>query len=91
MSALNVVNHGSLITLEPRSEEVRDWLVASTSDEAMWIGGALVVEPRYAQPIIDGANSEFPRTCIADDCDNPVPWNQGSDYCAACILEEGEA
>jgi hypothetical protein len=25
------------------------------------------------------------RRCIADDCNGSVPWDQGSDYCAACI------
>lgn len=28
------------------------------------------------------------RTCIAEGCDNGVPWDQGSDYCASCILAD---
>lgn len=28
------------------------------------------------------------RECIADDCHNLVPWNQGSDYCETCIAAD---
>lgn len=27
-------------------------------------------------------------TCTAEDCKGWVPWDQGSDYCGRCIVED---
>jgi hypothetical protein len=40
-------NHGSLCLLCPMTEAASDHLEASTSEDAMWFAGGLVVEPRY--------------------------------------------
>ena len=34
------------------------------------------------------ADDDEATECISDWCHNAVPWNQGSDYCEACILAD---
>jgi hypothetical protein len=50
---LTVENHGSLILLRPNTEAMRAVLVRLTGPAATWFGGALVVEPRYVQAIVE--------------------------------------
>lgn len=45
-------------------------------------GLADALEPFYSLGFESG------RICITEGCNNPVPWNQGSDYCADCIMED---
>lgn len=51
---LNLVieNHGSIVLLRPLTSAGRRWLEENTSEEAQWWGGALVVEPRYVEPLV---------------------------------------
>jgi len=42
----------SLVLIRPLNLGVSDWLKENTEGE--WFGGALVVEPRYADTLIDG-------------------------------------
>lgn len=50
-------NYGSLITLSAVTPEGREWLDASVDPEAQRWCGAVVVEPRYLMPIVDGARA----------------------------------
>jgi hypothetical protein len=49
-------NHGSLFLIRPLSESGQHWLDENVGDEStLTFGGAVVCEPRYVEPIIDGA------------------------------------
>ncbi len=54
VSDVTVENHGSLFLFCPATERVRTWLKANVDSEAQWFGGALVVEPRYAEGLAEG-------------------------------------
>lgn len=49
-----VENHGSLVLIRPMHSEAMTWLETHTPEDAQWFGGALVVEPRYVNDIING-------------------------------------
>jgi hypothetical protein len=42
-------------------------------------------ERRSNGPRWEEGEGESRGSCIAEGCSNPVPWDQGSDYCATCI------
>ena len=46
----NVENHGSLVLVRPLTADVQAWLVENT--DGQWFGNALVVEPRYVEPLV---------------------------------------
>ena len=48
----DVENHGSIVLVRPLTADVRAWLVEHTDEEAQWFGNALVVEPRYVEPLV---------------------------------------
>jgi hypothetical protein len=48
----DIDNHGSIALIRPLTADVRDWLQENTGEEAQWFGGALVVEPRYLEPLV---------------------------------------
>ena len=51
-----IENHGSIILFRPLCRQAKQWLQDSTHAESwQWFGGALVVEPRYAAELADGA------------------------------------
>lgn len=41
----------ALFLFRPSSDAASDWLTENTDEEAQWFGGALAVEPRYAQDL----------------------------------------
>ena len=43
-----IQNHGSIFLFDPQNTAAEKHLHENVSDEALWFGGALVVEPRYA-------------------------------------------
>jgi hypothetical protein len=45
---------GSIVLVRPLSEAAEAWLAEHIADDAMWFGGALAVEPRYIEALIDG-------------------------------------
>jgi hypothetical protein len=53
-----VENHGSIYLIRPLTEEGKDWLHGHTNDEAQWFGGALVVEPRYVENLVEGMRGD---------------------------------
>lgn len=51
-----VENHGSILLVRPLTADVRGWLEEHT--EGTWFGGALAVEPRYVEDLVDGLVAE---------------------------------
>ena len=55
---LRFENHGSIILLRPESELGNDWVSEHIPEDAMMFGGAIVIEPRYADAIFAGATDD---------------------------------
>ena len=57
-----IEDHGSLVLVRPLTLDVQAWLEENVADEgedmAQWFGGALVVEPRYVLPLVEGLIEE---------------------------------
>jgi hypothetical protein len=51
-----VEDHGSLVLVRPLTDDVEEWLEEHT--DGQWFGGALVVEPRYLKPLLEGMVEE---------------------------------
>lgn len=52
-ATIRVENHGSICLLRATSREQKAQLENITPSDAQWFGGALVVEPRYVQNLLD--------------------------------------
>lgn len=53
-----VENHGSVYLIRPSNSDAMVWLESHTSNDAMWWAGALVVDHRYVNDIINGMISD---------------------------------
>ena len=49
-----IENHGSLFLVQPLTPAANLWIKANVSDEAIFYGSALVVEPRYVENLAEG-------------------------------------
>lgn len=49
---VTVENHGSIHLVRPATDDVREWLEAST--DGLWFAGGLAVEPRYTVDLLLG-------------------------------------
>jgi hypothetical protein len=59
MTDLQVENHGSIFLFRPLTHEAEVWLNENTNAEGwQWFGGALAVEPRYAEDLAYGAQQD---------------------------------
>jgi hypothetical protein len=47
-----VENHGSIVLVRPDGDFEKEWLKENT--DGQWWCGALVVEPRYVEQLLDG-------------------------------------
>lgn len=47
----DIENHGTLVLVRPLTADVHDWLDTNVQDP-QWFGSALVVEPRYVEPLV---------------------------------------
>lgn len=56
--------HGSIVTCVPLTPTASDWIVEHISDP-LWYGGALCIEPRYLDTIVEAAQGDG-LTCRAD-------------------------
>lgn len=56
--AVTVEDHGSIMLFRPNDDDARKWLEENVEPDAQWFGGALVVEPRYAQDLVSGLEAE---------------------------------
>lgn len=52
-----VENHGSICLVRPCTDAAREWLVEHT--DGQWWGGALAVEPRYLDDLLDGLHGDL--------------------------------
>jgi hypothetical protein len=53
---IRVVNYGTVVMLEPKTQAGKKWLDENCQAESwQWYGGALAAEPRMVQDVIDGA------------------------------------
>jgi hypothetical protein len=53
-----IQNHGSIFLFDPQNIGAEDHLRENVSKEALWFGGALVVEPRYARDLVAALQHE---------------------------------
>lgn len=52
---VEVTSDGSIARVVPRTAEARDWIDENVqTEEWMWFGGALCVEPRYLDDLTAG-------------------------------------
>jgi hypothetical protein len=58
----SIEDHGSIVLVRPLTLDCQAWLQANTAEEgedmAQWFGGALVVEPRYVEALVEGMVAE---------------------------------
>jgi hypothetical protein len=54
----NVEDLGTLILIRSLTDDVAKWLKENVADDAHWFGNALVVEPRYLTPLVEGMFEE---------------------------------
>lgn len=51
---IHVINHGSVIALRPMTPTANDWIESNLCLESwQWFGGSIVIDPRYAESILD--------------------------------------
>ena len=48
-----IEDHGSIVLVRPLTEDVEAWLDEHVSEDARYFGGALVVEPRYVEALVE--------------------------------------
>jgi hypothetical protein len=53
---LHFVHHGRLVLLHPLTPAGKEWCATHLDPEAQTFGRAIVIEPRYAGDIADGAD-----------------------------------
>lgn len=58
MGDIFIKNHGSILIFVPATEAGMEWMDEHLPADAMRWAGGIVVEPRYAGPIIDGAQAD---------------------------------
>jgi hypothetical protein len=49
------VNHGSIAVLTPISAAANDWVAEHLPEDSVRWAGGVVIEPRYADDILNGA------------------------------------
>jgi len=58
MSDFIIQNEGSIVLFRPLNEAAREHIEGNVQDDAQWFGGALVVEHRYANDLIEALMQE---------------------------------
>jgi hypothetical protein len=51
---VTVENHGTIFLFRPWTDAAREWIEEHVDGEALWFGGALAVEHRYAYDLAHG-------------------------------------
>lgn len=54
---IRIENHGTICLLRPLTEAAEEWIDEHV-DTPTWWGPAVVVEPRYVPPIIEGLQAD---------------------------------
>ena len=44
----------AIVSVEPLSDEAREWLDDNVSSESIWLAGALIVDLRFVEDLIAG-------------------------------------
>ncbi len=57
-------DHGSICILYAVTRAAVDWVEEHIDGSALRYGGGVVIEPRYAEPIIDGIINDGLTVCI---------------------------
>jgi len=55
---VRIQDEGTIVLFRPLREQAREWLIENVQEDAQWFAGALVVEHRYALPLIEGLRQE---------------------------------
>ena len=55
---VRIENHGSIFLFDPQNTAAENHLRENVSEEALWFGGALVVEPRYVGNLATALQAE---------------------------------
>lgn len=58
MGDILIKDHGSILIFVPKTETGMEWINENLPADAMRWAGGVVVEPRYAGPIIEGATAD---------------------------------
>ncbi len=58
MSDFRVRNEGSLVLLEPLSNNAFAWVAAHLPDNVQYFGNSIAVEPRYISDILVGIQND---------------------------------
>ncbi len=53
-----LVNHGSISTLEPRTDAARHWVDEHIPADAQWWGNGVVIEWRFVDDIVAGIEAD---------------------------------
>ena len=53
-----VIHHGSLVGIRPNTDHAETWIGEYVDPDAQWFGRQLMVEPRYADDILDAMASD---------------------------------
>ena len=53
-----ITHHGSICLVHSLTKRAQRWIAEHVSDEAQFMGMALVVEPRYLAPLVEGMEAE---------------------------------
>jgi hypothetical protein len=54
----HVVHHGSISLVHPLTKRAQRWIAEHVSDDAQFMGHALVVEPRYVADLLMGMSDD---------------------------------
>lgn len=49
---------GTIYLLRPQTEAARDWVDTYLPDDAQWLGGAVAIEHRYVDDIVEGFTAD---------------------------------
>lgn len=52
------INHFSICTLEPLTQEAENWINDNIDPDCQKWGNAIVIEPRYAENILNGLSEQ---------------------------------
>lgn len=50
----NIRNEGTIVLFTPNTDRAKQWIAENVAEDSSWLGPALVVEHRYAGPLLEG-------------------------------------
>lgn len=50
--------YGTIVLVRPLTKAAKAWVAEKVDPNAMWFGGAVAVEPRYVDPIVEGMTAD---------------------------------